>query len=523
MSQENKKITKAAAIVGSATLLSRILGFLRDMVVAGFFGVNEIIDAFYIAFKIPNMLRELFAEGSMSAGFVPVFTEYLTKSSKEEAKKLSDTIFTFLTLTLFIVIFLGIIFAPYIVMLVAPGFKDNALQFALTVNLTRIMFPFLLFIGLAALAMGVLNSLRDFLAPAIAPIMFNLVIIVTVLFMLNYLAQPIVILAAAVTVGGAFQYFIQVPALIKKKFFFSFSFIPRHPGMRKVVTLIIPTIFGLAITQINITVDSILASYLAAGSITFLYLGTRLMQFPLGVFSTAISTAVFPSMATFAAKEDNEGLIDTVSFGTRLAFFITIPAMVGLVTLSVPITNILFQRGEFTAEDTIGAAAAVVFYCVGLWAYSGTRIFTKAFYSLKDTKTPVKVGVLAMVANVFFDIMLMGPLGHKGLALATSISGSVNFIFLMFLLRKRLKRIDGAKIARSTVKMCLCSAVMGVFCYYVAKDPIFLTNIDIMKRVGIVFMTMLSGAGIYFLLTYLLKCEEIHFVKKMIAEKFKQA
>jgi len=522
MSKENKKITKAAAVVGTATLGSRILGFVRDMLIAGFFGATGTIDAFYVAFKIPNMLRELFAEGSMSAGFIPVFTEYLTKESPKEAKKLSDTIFTFLSLTLLGVIFLGVIFAPYLVRVVAPGFVDNAEQFSLTVTLTRIMFPFLLFVGLAALSMGVLNSLRSFAAPAIAPITFNIVIIASVLYVLDLFESPVVILAAAVTLGGACQYFTQVPSLIKRKFFFSFSFTPKHPGMKRVVTLIIPTLFGLAITQINITVDSILASYLAAGSITFLYLGTRLMQFPLGVFSTAISTAVFPSMATFAAKNDKEGLIDTVSFGTRLAFFITIPAMVGLVTLAVPITNILFQRGEFTAADTIGAALAVKYYCVGLWAYSGTRIFIKAFYSLKDTKTPVKVGVLAMVANVFFDLVLMGPMGHSGLALATAISGSVNFTFLLFLLHKKLGRIDGAKIVRSTVKICISAAIMGVFCYFMADNPIFTTNTGLLKRVGLVFLSIISGAVIYLIAALSLRCEELDFVKNMVLEKLKR-
>jgi putative peptidoglycan lipid II flippase len=425
-------------------------------------------------------------------------------------------------LTLVIVVSLGVLFAPYLVKLIAPGFKDNVAQFNLTVTLSRIMFPFLLFIGLAALSMGVLNSLRSFAAPAVAPIMFNLAIIIAVLFILGNFSNPIVILAIAVTAGGAFQFITQVPSLINRDVFFGISFLPRHPGLKKVITLIVPTILGLAITQINITVDSILASYLAAGSITFLYVGTRLMQFPLGVFSTAISTAVFPTMATFAANEDKDGLIDTVSFGTRLCFFITIPAMVGLTTLSVPIMNILFQHGKFTAGDTLGAASAVLFYCVGLWAYSGTRIFVKAFYSLKDTKTPVKVGIIAMVANVFFDIMLMGPLGHKGLALATSISGSINFIFLMFLLRERLGRIDGTKILSSTVKIAFSAAVMGVFCYYMVKDPIFLTNTQLLKRIGIVAFTIITGQIIYFSIAYLLRCEELYFIKNMLIEKFKK-
>ncbi len=522
MSQENKNITKAAAVVGSATLISRILGFVRDMLVAGFFGANGIIDAFYIAFKIPNMLRELFAEGSISAGFVPVFTEYLTKSSKEEAKKLSDTVFTFLSLTLIVVVTLGVIFAPYLVMLIAPGFKGNAAQFLLTVKLSRIMFPFLLFVGLAALSMGVLNSLRSFAAPAIAPIMFNLTIILTVIFLLSGFAQPVVVLAAAVTVGGALQFFTQAPSLIKRGSFFRFRFLPRHPGMQKIITLIVPTILGLAITQVNITVDSILASYLTAGSITFLYLGTRLMQFPLGVFSTAISTAVFPTMATFAANNDTAGLIDTVSFGTRLSLFITIPAMTGLVVLAVPITNILFQRGEFSASDTIGAAGAVVFYCVGLWAYAGTRIFVKAFYSLKDTKTPVKIGIIAMVTNVFFDIMLMGQLGHKGLALATSISGGVNFLFLMFLLKRRLGRIDGKRIAVSTAKICVSAALMAIVCYYMVRDPLFMTNNRLLWRVTRVGLTIVTGAAIFFASAFILRCKEIHFLKDMLSEKLKK-
>ncbi|TAL10126.1 MAG: murein biosynthesis integral membrane protein MurJ [Nitrospirae bacterium] len=464
---ERTQVVEAAGIIGAATLLSRILGFLRDMVLARLFGAGAAADAFFVAYRIPNLLRELFAEGSMSAAFIPVFSEYLVKRDKRDAWELASAAFTTLLTILTGVCVLGVLAAPWLVQLIAPGFGADPERQALTVLLTRIMFPYLLFIGLAALAMGVLNSVRSFAAPAFSPVLFNIAIIASAFLLAPLFDQPILAVAAGVVLGGLAQFLIQMPAMKKAGLLFGWRFDFAHAGVRRIGWLMAPALIGLSVTQINILVSTILASYFPGGP-TYLFYGMRLIHFPLGVFGVALATALLPSLAGQAAKGELEALRGTLGFGLRLIFFVIFPAMVGIILLRLPIVHLFFEHGRFTAADTQATAAAVLAYAVGLWAFAGVRIVVSAFYSLQDTRTPVKVAAAALAANVALSLALMEPLRHAGLALATAFSAILNMVLLVVLLDRRLGPFDWDAIARSHMRVLLAAIPIAVTCAWVA-------------------------------------------------------
>jgi putative peptidoglycan lipid II flippase len=512
---ERQSVTKAAGQMSIATFLSRITGFIRDIVLAKIFGATGLTDAFFIAFRIPNLLRELFAEGSISAAFVPVFTEYLTKEGREDAKRLAGVVFAFLLSILIIVCLLGIILAPYIVSVVAPGFMKDPEKFSLTIKLTKIMFPFLLFISLAALAMGVLNSLRSFFIPALAPAFFNLAIIASALFIAPNFSVPILAIGLGVTLGGALQYGVQIVALAKHRFnlkpIFSFS----HSGLKKILLLVLPVVTGMSVNQINVFLNNVFVSYLSEGSATYLYYGLRLVHFPIGIFGVAMAMAVLPSLSEQATKGDIDALRETFSFSLRLLFFITIPAMAGLIALSEPIVNLLFQRGQFTHEATRGTVYALLFYSSGLWAFVGVRVVVSTFYSMQDTKTPLKVAILSILTNIIFSIILMRPLRHGGLALANAIASAVNFGVLFFLLRMKLRRVDGRNIVRTFMKTSIASSIMGLIGWFVIKGDIWTETGKTIEKTVILTSVIVVCVGVYFLIMHLMKSEELRYLIKM--------
>ncbi len=452
---------KAAWVVGLATLLSRVFGFIRDMVVAGFFGAGLATDAFFVAFRIPNLLRRLFAEGSLTIAFVPVFTEYLTKRSKEDALELASAAFTLLSIILTLVSVAGILLSPWIVMVMAPGFADAPDKYALTVFLTRLMFPYIFFISLVALCMGILNSLRHFAAPALAPVVLNLCMIASVFALKDLFAEPILSLAVGVMAGGILQLAMQFPFLRRVGARLRPNLRFNHPGIRKIGLLMLPAVFGAAVYQASIFIGTILASFLPGGSVSYLYYADRVVQLPLGVFAIAVGTAALPSFSEQVAGEDYEKLKRTISFSLRLILFVTIPAMVALIILRVPIISVLFQRGQFDISSTVPTAQALLYYAVGLWAFSCIRVVVSAFYALQDTRTPVRIAVAALLVNVVMGVVLMFPMKHSGLALATSIASAVNILMLAVILERKvgrfLQRDFWVSISRTTV----ASGVMG--------------------------------------------------------------
>ena len=450
--------------IGSATLLSRLLGFVRDVVVARAFGAGPVTDAFFVAFRIPNLFRRLLAEGALSTAFVPVFSEYLATRSSGEFKRMLRSVAGAFLLLLGVTSLLGTLGAPWVVRLVAPGFFDSPERAELAVSLTRLMFPYLFFVGAAALAMGVLHVHRRFFASALGPVALNLSMIAATLFIAPRLQVPIVGLALGVLAGGLGQFLIQVPSLSGRGALLLPSTEFSHPALRRIATLLGPSVFGLAAVQLNVLINTLLASLLPEGSVSYLYYADRVVEFPLGVFGIAVATAALPAMSEQAARKEELALKKTLHFALRLSCFAAVPASVGLLLLRVPIIRVLFERGRFESTDTTATAWALGFYALGLTAFSGVRIVTQTFYALGDVKTPVRAGLLTLGLNVGFALIFMGPLAHGGLALASSCSSTVNFIVLLWLLRKRLGLLGGRRLLSSLGRTGAASALLAAWC-----------------------------------------------------------
>lgn len=514
------RIARAAGLMSVATLISRVLGYMRDMVIAFHFGATGLSDTFFVAFRIPNLLRELFAEGSISSAVVPVLTEYQKKEA-DKAKRLVRVTMGFILTVVGATCVLGIFFAPQVVSVIAPGFLGSPEKFKTTVLLTRVMFPFLLFISLAALLMGALNTRGVFFTPALAPAVLNVTIIATVFLLAAELGEPVLAVAVGVALGGLVQFLFQCPVFMRK----GFSILPildfRDPGLRKILKLVLPVTLGMAVAQINIVVSNILASFLPEGSITYLFYSMRLIQFPVGVFGVAMAMAVLPSLSEHALRRDYDKLREDFSFSLRLLFFISVPAMVGLIALREPIVNLLFQRGRFDYAATMGTADALLYYSLGIWAMVGVRVVAVTFYSMQDTRTPVKAAVAALLANVALSLALMGPLRHSGLALANALSSMINFTLLFYFLRSKLGRVDATKILQSFAKCSLASAGMALVCGLLPGGEIWGHAGESLVKTFYLFGTIALSAGAYVVLSRVLGSEELGFVLKSIRDKFK--
>jgi putative peptidoglycan lipid II flippase len=518
---EKETIARATGIVGTATLLSRILGYLRDMVIAYFFGAGLATDAFFVAFRIPNTFRRLFGEGSLTVSFIPVFSEYLHHKEQRDWKELVNQAFTFLSVILAGVSLLGIIFSPVLIRVLAPGFDDPD-QIRLTVLMTRIVFPYLFFIGLVALSMGVLNALGHFAAPALAPTLLNISMIACAFLLFRHVYPPVVALAIGVIVGGGAQLLFQVPFLARKGIWFR----PRsrfwsNPGIKRIGWLMVPGVLGTAVAQINVFVSQILASFLKVGSISFLYYAYRLTEFPLGIFAVALGTAVLPSFSRLATQNRSSEFRETLAFSIRLVFFLTIPAAIGLIVLRVPIIHLLWQRGAFDHQMTLMTAQALLFYALGLWAIAGVRIVAPAFFALQDMRSPVKASVLALIGNVIFGLVLMGPLGHSGLALANSLAASLNFVHLVVLMTKRVGSLGWTKTLLSLLKTVLASVPMTVIVLLLSKLGAWGEASSSFHEVVILVICIGAGAVTYFGTTLLVKSEEALFLVSVLMKKIK--
>ncbi len=500
------------------TFVSRIFGFIRDLVIATKFGSTAAADAFFVAFRIPNLQRRILGEGAVSAAFIPVFSEYMQTEKDQEAWKLASNLFNILSFML-LIFALGIYYlAPWIIALFAPGFNDDPEKFQLTVNLLKWMAPFLFFVGLAAFCMGILNTCKVFALSAVAPTLLNVCMISSALMISPMLETPIYGLVIGVVIGGALQFFIQLPKVLEKGFHFSTAFNWKHPGIIKMGKLIVPAVLGLAVYEINILIDTILASLLPEGSISYLYYANRLVQFPIGIFGVALGVALLPTLSDQAAKKNVSDLIKTLAFGIRLILFISIPATAGLILLRFPIINTLWERGEFTRASSEGTAYALLFYSLGLCAFAGTKVIVSAFYSLQDTMTPAKIGIYSMILNIVFCLVLMGPFQHGGLALATSLSALFNVSSLLYILKKRLGRMGGRNILRSTIKLMFSTFVMGLFLIGFNQmffDPQDSTPIKLLCLSG----NIVLGSALFYFISHLMKNEELAFLIKLIRER----
>ena len=519
---EQVKVTRAAGVVGAATLASRIFGFLRDVAIAWFFGAGMAADAFFVAFRIPNLLRRLFAEGALSIAFVPVFTEVIEKEGMDEAASVARSAMRMLTVVLTVVTLIGIVAAPALVWIIAPGFADDPDKFAVTVHLTRIMFPYILLVGLVALAMGILNPLGHFAAPALAPVLLNLAMIGGILFIAPYMEDPVTGLAVGVIIGGVLQLLLQLPFLARKGVRFWQAARLYHPVLKKVAILMGPMVFGAAVYQINQLVGTLLASLLPEGSVSYLYYADRLVQFPLGVFAIALATAVLPSLSRQAAAKDMDALKDTFGYAMRLVFFITLPAMVGLIVLREPIVALLLRWGAFKVETVRLTAYALLFYAAGLWAFSAVRIVVSVYYALQDTKTPVKIACISVAANIVLSIVLMQFLAHGGLALATSLASMVNLALLLLVLKKRIGAMDLGSTAASVAKSALFSVLMGVCVFlirYAYMPAAAGGKIELLLWLSI---AIAAGVGIYGLLHLAFRSPELAAIAELVSKRKKR-
>lgn len=516
---ERKHIARSASLMSLATFISRILGFIRDMVIARYFGASGFTDAFFAAFKIPNLFRELFAEGAMSSAFIPVLTEYDVSRGKEEAGAIVKIVFTFILLFVGGFCLLGIIFAPALVSVIVPGFIDEPQKFDLTVLLTRIMFPFLFLVSLAALTMGALNTRRAFFIPALSSSWFNLAMIITIFLLYARVTPPVMSVAIGVTIGGAVQFLFQVPSFYRKGFRLGLNWNFAHEGLKRIGKLIVPASLSMGVAQLNALINYIFASLLATGSITYLYLGFRLIHFPIGIFAVALSMAALPSLSRHAATGDIDSLRNDFSFSLRLLFFISVPSMAGLIALREPIVNLLFQRGAFDYNATVQTSKALLFYSLGIWSIAGSKVLTSAFYALHDTKTPFKVFVVAFVINILCSYSLMHPLKHGGIALANTLSSGANFILLLIFLRKKITRIDARKIIKSFLKALFAASIMGYAGYGIIEGALWTKGGQNLTKIAYLVATIAFCTLIYLAVSFFTKNSELAYVLDLIRKK----
>lgn len=458
------RIARAAGLAGSATLASRLLGLVREQVLAALFGAGNEMDAYLVAFRVPNLVRDLFAEGAMSAAFVPTFTKHLALRGKDDAWRLGNNVLNTLLLVTGVLVALGIVFAQPLVSLYAERFADVPGKLELTIRLARIMLPFLMLVAVAAAVMGMLNSLRHYFVPAIAPATFNLVAIVFALaltpVMPSFGLPRIMALAIATVVGGLTQVAVQWPSLRCEGFRYRFVIDLGDPGLRRVLVLMGPGTMGLAATQLNLFVSTLLATTQGTGAVSWLQYAFRVMYLPLGLFGVSIATAVLPEAARHAAVNDRASIRDTVTRGLALMALVNIPATCGLIALAPEIIRLLFERGRFTADDTAATAFALRLYAVGLLGYSTTRIATPVFYALGRSRVPVALSSAAVAVNIGLSIVLVRTLGFGGLALATSLAALANASVCVLLLRRQLGGLHGGRLAATVGKVTLASAAM---------------------------------------------------------------
>ncbi|MDL1871066.1 murein biosynthesis integral membrane protein MurJ [Deltaproteobacteria bacterium PRO3] len=502
---EAPKMVGPAGMVGAMTLLSRIFGLARDSAIAYILGTRAAADAFYVAFRIPNLLRRLLAEGNLTMSFVPVFTESYRRS-KQEAKEIVDVTFTLLTLLLSVVTLAGVLGAGVFVRVTALGFEADPEKFALTVLLTKITFPYIFLVSLGALAMGILNSRKRFLTPAFAPVLLNIGIIMGAWLLSGRFADPAVGIAWGVILGGFFQLLIQVPPLIREGLFPKISFHWRHPGVRKIGRLMLPSIYGSAVYQINLLAITFMASYLPTGSVSYLWYADRVIEFPLGIFAVSLATVVLPLLSEHAAEKDFVRMKQAMRKALATVWLVNIPAAVGLAVLAKPIIAVLFFRGGFNEESTRLTAETLQCFAVGLPFVSATRITSSAFYAVQDARKPVRAANLAVLVNIAAGFALLWPLQHRGLALGVGIGSIANFAMLLYDYRKSVGPLGLRSLAGSILKMAGASGLMALV-LFVAMRYWDWTFAPMLPRSLYLIAMIALGSGVYFLAVTLLKVE----------------
>ncbi len=501
---------KSAGIVALSTLCSRILGLVRDVLMAGYFGAARTADVFFIAFMIPNLFRRLVAEGALTISFIPVYTETLINKGDDEAEQLAVKVMTMQSIAILVIIAAGIFFAPQ-VMYIFFGRGDSPEVFNLSVNLTRMMFPYLFFAGFVAFAMGYLNSHGKFFAPAFAPVLLNVGMISGILFLTKLFEVPIYGAALGVLIGGALQFAMQVPYMLKEGFRFRISVDFSHPGIRKIFRMLTPALFGIAVYQINTVVSNVLATMISEGSVSYIFYTNRLTELVLGVFIVSIGNVVLPEMSKLTALDEKGKFRKLFADSISSALFLAVPATAGLIAAGIPVISVIFMHGKFSYADVLMTYNSLICASAGIVFVSVLRIATPAFYSMKDTKTPVISASIALVVNLVLGYILMRtPLKHAGLTLANTISAIVQTLILLTLLEQKTGGIDVSRIMKSFVKFSASAIMMSGVVMWIASFTDW-ERAGAAEGIISLVITVTAGGAVYFLSCYILRAEEVLF------------
>lgn len=515
--QSARGLLRSTSVVSGMTLLSRVLGLVRDVVFARYFGATIVMDAFIVANRIPNMLRRFFAEGAFSQGFVPVMARYKEQHEHEEARELIDAVAGTLGLILFAITLLGVVAAPLLVLVVAPGFVGENGRFDLATAMLRFTFPYLLFVSLTAFAGGILNTYGRFAASAFTPVILNVVLIACALWLAPLLAEPGMALAYGVFLAGIAQLLFQIPFLAKLHAVPRPRWLPTHKGVRRIGKLMLPAIFGSSIAQVNVLLGGVIASLLGVGKISLLYYSDRLMEFPLGLFGIALATVTLPHLSRQHASRSGQAFGETIDWSMKLVCLIAIPAAIGLIMLAEPLVATIFFGGEFSPHDVEMTAISLQAFSVGLIGFSLVKILAPAYFAREDTKTPVRVGLIALLVNFILSVGLAWWLTsidyvatHAGLALATSIAAVLN----AYLLYRGLRR-DGVLVhARGwlplLLRFALANAVMALLLHVLARPLEWWLSADLASRAGWLALTIVVAALSYFLLLLVAGLRPVH-------------
>ena len=491
-------LLKALVTVSGMTLLSRILGFVRDFVIARVFGAGMLTDAFFVAFKLPNLLRRLFAEGAFSQAFVPILGEYKNKRGEDEARRLVDRVATLLFLVLLLVTVLGMVGAPLLVYLSAPGFAADADKFALTVELTRITFPYILFMSLVALAGGILNTWSRFAIPAFTPVLLNLSFIGMALFATPCFSRPVLALGWAVFLGGALQLALQLPFLRRIGMLPRFAFDWKDEGVRRILRLMAPAVLGVSVSQISLLINTIFASFLGTGSVSWLYYADRLMEFPSGMLGAALGAILLPSLAKYHASENFDEYSRLLDWGLRLTLLLAAPAALALALIAVPLITTLFHHGAFSANDVFMTRNALVAYSIGLLGLILVKVLAPGFYARQNIRTPVKIALLTLFVTQALNLALIGWLRHAGLALAIGLAACLNAFLLYRGLRRHGIYQPQPGWALFCGKLALALLVMGTTLWFCAGASADWLHWKLMERLLRLGLLVTLGAAAYF-------------------------
>ncbi|NTW87857.1 MAG: murein biosynthesis integral membrane protein MurJ [Desulfobulbaceae bacterium] len=524
--KNNGTIAKSAASVGIAVMCSRVLGLVREQVFAGMFGAGFIYDAFVVAFRIPNLLRDLFAEGALSAAFVTVFSAYDRQRTQEETWQLAANVLNCILIFLCLITLLMIFFAEEIVTLLAPDFSLINGKTELTVKLTRIMLPFLVFISLSAVVMGILNTKGRFFIPALASSFFNLGSLIggtSLAFILPRYGQPAIVgMAIGTLVGGLLQLGMQIPTLYKTGFRYAPVMKFTDPGLKRILTLMIPATIGLSATQINLFINTNFAASCAEGSVSWLYYAFRLVQLPIGVFGVALSIAMLPVLAKQAADKNIGAMKDTMVSSLTMVFALTVPATVGLIILSQPIIRLIYQHGAFTAADTLATADTLCLYSIGLFAYSANKVLVPAFYALDKTKYPVIASFLAIIINIVIILLTIDTYQHRAIALSTSCTMLINFLFLMAVLYKSLHGYSLTYLGKGCLKIGIATLALSALLFLCRSLLAGWFMGTVVQQAAALILVIFSSAALYAVILDKLKLAELTILTEKVRSRFKK-